>query len=136
MNTRPSDVISASLATCHWVRRYREERLRTPIELYEDTGYSELYRDFSESQLERVLRDDPSLVEDWKSFSEDKRWSPAWYFTTEEGISVVGHYPPDPNMSKKTFRDPFQACAYFIKMEMEAFRARNQNQASRSNKEG
>ena len=108
----------------------------TPIELYEEVGYSEFSRDVSESLLEAVLRNDPSLVDDWKSFSEDKRWSPAWYFTTEEEISVVGHYPPDPNINKMTFRDPFQACAYFIKMEMEAFRARNQNQASRSNKEG
>ena len=107
-----------------------------PIELYYETGYSEHYCNVSESFLEGVLRNDSSLVEDWKAFSEDKRWSPAWYFTTGGGISVVGHNPPDPNMKEKTFRDPFQACAYFVKMEMEAFRGRHQDEATRSNKDG
>jgi hypothetical protein len=123
MATKPSTASEAAVAACRWVRRYREEARMTPRRIYDETAYSDFFREVSEEALERVLREDRALVDAWEMFSGDKRWSPAWYFTLDGERPYVGYYPPDPHKREKHFDDPVKACAYFVKMEMEDFRA-------------
>src|SRR5215472_11488412 len=63
---------------CEFVRRFRSEKDLTPRQIYEETGYGSWYAEVSQEDIEAVVARDPTLVDDWISFSEDKRWTPAW----------------------------------------------------------
>jgi hypothetical protein len=123
MPATPSNVSEAAVAACCWVRRYQEESARNPLQLYRETGYSTFFRELSVEKFEAVLREDRALVAEWEMFSGDKRWSPAWYLKLDGGRPFVGHFPPNPKKIERHFDDPVKACAYFVKMEMEDFRA-------------
>ena len=86
-------------------------------------GYSTAYLEISQEQIESVVLNDPALIQDWAMFSEDKRWSPAWYILPHGERWIVGH------LNKKVVREyetvfdsPIKATAFMIRMEMESFR--------------
>lgn len=76
------------------------------------------------AELERELRQRPEIVEGWLRWAEDKRWSPAWYFTADDGHCVVGYFSTDDSECKSAiFEDRYQACAAFIIHELEDYRS-------------
>jgi hypothetical protein len=79
---------------------------------------------FDALTLENELRHRPEVVDGWLRWSEDKRWSPAWYFSIADDDScVVGYYSTDETRQTKTiFDNPFNACAAFIIHELEDYR--------------
>ena len=71
-------------------------------------------------QLERELRRHPETVDGWLRWSADKRWSPAWYFSAEDGHWVVGCFSlKESECRSNVFNDRFEACAAFIIRELE-----------------
>ena len=78
---------------------------------------------FDIEQFISALNKDPAIVDAWQLWSEDKRWSPAWYFSTvSAGSWVVGFYHEDADKQIETeFDDPFRACATFILRELEDY---------------
>jgi hypothetical protein len=78
---------------------------------------------FESGLLERVLRQHPEMINGWLRWVEDKRWSPAWYFTADDDHYVVGYFSTDKSECKsEIFEDRYQACAAFIIHELEDFR--------------
>jgi hypothetical protein len=64
------------------------------------------------------LSRDPALVEDWLSYSEDKRTSSGWFLTrTVDADWLVGYYPTGP---RTRFGNAVEACASFVLKEMAA----------------
>lgn len=56
-------------------------------------------------------------------WSDDKRWQPAWYFSsTEDGKYIVGHFSwAEGTQSEQVFDDVHFACAHFILKEIEDY---------------
>lgn len=76
------------------------------------------------AELERELRQRPELVDSWQRWDEDKRWSPSWYFSVENGRCLVGYFSTDEAACKSTtFENRYQACAAFIICELEDYRS-------------
>jgi hypothetical protein len=96
------------------------------VGLIEESGYSALADDITESVLEEHLRHHQELVPVWVQYSEDQRCSPAYGIS---GPNTVGdpakdwrvfYWDHDPaNRWDRTFPDRFAACAFFIKCNAE-----------------
>ena len=82
-------------------------------ELVHDTGIDPEM--LSTESVSAVLKSKPALVSDWLQWSEDKRSSPSYYFSSEGNSYVVGHYPGNDRVE---FADPIAACADFIVKEV------------------
>jgi hypothetical protein len=112
-------------AICHFPRTYRTGN-RTPGYIYDRSHYADYYRDINQEDIVEVLRQHPSLLNDWLAFS-DKRWTPAWamYEISENRWSIC-HVRGDGSKGYEIFfRDPLTACALMVKMEMEDLRVAN-----------
>ncbi len=78
----------------------------------------------SQVDLDRELRQRPDIVDGWLRWSEDKRWSPAWYFYEVDGHCIVGYFSDDDSECRSSkFEDRYQACAAFIIHELEDYRS-------------
>jgi len=111
---------------CEFAKLYRSESVRTPQQLYDETGYAAEHSVISQADLEAAISRDMSLVEDWLAFTEDKRWTPAWALTKHrEKVWVVSYVPKGGSRGYEVvFTSPIPACALMIRMEMEDFRLR------------
>jgi hypothetical protein len=54
------------------------------------TNYKNLRPSFGPSDLLPIIQDNPSLVEEWIAYSDDKRTDGGWYITEEGQIGKVG----------------------------------------------
>ena len=116
---------SPATRICEFARRYRSERERTPHQLYEATGYSASFSHITQQDIEAVVAHDGALVGDWLSFTEDKRWTPAWGLHKRGDMWVVFHIREGAVRSYEVaFDSSIPACALMIRMEMEDFRLR------------
>ena len=97
----PLDMRQAGISPNQWVRK---------INLTAHKGC------ISSDAIVSCLRAQPELVEQWLAWSDDKRWSPAWYFYRDGDHYVVGHYP---NGEDEHFTDRFLACTRFVVHDME-----------------
>lgn len=107
-----------------FVRAYSSEQVRTPRQLYDETGYDIQHASISQADIEAVLSDDLSLVDDWIAFTEDKRWTPVWGLLKRGRKSwVVFRVKEDGKIACEiSFASPVPACALMIRLEMEGFR--------------
>ena len=92
---------------------------RSPLQLVAESGYLELAESVTVARVTQFLNENPTLVDSWLSWSEDKKVSSGWYFIdTSEGF-VVGYHP---NGQRLVFSDKTHACAEFIVREVESIR--------------
>lgn len=114
-------------AICHFVIRYKEDKKYTPYEIYEETCYKKYYCDITQEQIIDVIRRHTNLIEAWLLFSQDKRWTPSWFFEKRlDGFWRVGYMVENGKYTyEMMFNDSVNACAQMIRMEMEEFRLRN-----------
>jgi len=88
-----------------------------------DSGYFEAHELVSEAALCAAVREHSEYIEDWLSFSANKRTS-GWYFQQtdrthwEVGYASAGGGSIDPTQ----YSDAAVACAVFIKREVEDIR--------------
>jgi hypothetical protein len=74
--------------------------------------------------LEERLRTHPELIDDWLTYSADKRTSSGWFFQDDD-VVTVGYFEADRGIShEQHFSDRLQACAEFIMREIESIGAR------------
>ena len=110
---------------CEFARRYRSEKKRTPQQLYDETGYGTGHAKITQQDIEAVIAQDHTLIDDWLSFTEDKRWTPAWGLRKNSDRWIVFHMAEGGTRSYEViFALPVPACALMIRMEMEDFRLR------------
>lgn len=87
-----------------------------------NTGYCGLSEDISVAMLESVLRDQPKSVEDWLTWSENKRSDSGWFLRRElAGSFEVGYFPATEDRPSLHYAETevFLACARFIKYEID-----------------
>ena len=91
--------------------------------LLRDSGYFEMYELVSEEALCAAIYDHPEYINDWLSFSEDKRTS-GWYFqrSSNEQWEVGYVSAGGGSIDAARYSDPARACASFVKHEVEDIR--------------
>jgi hypothetical protein len=109
---------------CEFVRRFRSGGQLTQRQIYEETGYGSWYDEVSQEDIEAAVARDLTLVDEWLSFSEDKRWTPAWGLAKRGRRDWVVFHVPEGGGSgyEIRFASPVPACALMIRMEMEDLR--------------
>jgi hypothetical protein len=70
----------------------------SPVQLVRQSGYRDIRETITATEIRKQLIDDPSLIDDWKNWSLDKRTSEGWYLQVHgEGgyIGYVGRTDPE-----------------------------------------
>lgn len=104
-------------------RRMRAAGGISAYDLAARSGYFEHHDGVGEQAISQRLRALPDLVDEWLAYSEDKRVGTGWFFRSTSGRYEVGYYGgASGEHSSSVHEDRFDACAMFIKREMEAIR--------------
>ncbi len=79
----------------------------------------------SVAPLWKALKASPDLVDEWVSYSEDKRTSEGWFLIDRGSYWEVGYLAPRGKGAKSLrFQDRMEACATFASNELEGIRSR------------
>ena len=119
MIDKPSTIIGV----IHLAKNVRERNNVAIYSLLKEVGYFDMYNEVSEDVIREALLLHPNCVNDWIRFSEDKRSSAGWYFQ-QNGIDYeVGFFSLNKNNIGPTkYSNSIEACAAFIKREIESIR--------------
>lgn len=111
-----------------------EDILLIPTKLYADknssvysllkkSGYFDLYHEIGESDILKAIFECPECIEGWLLLSVNKRTTSGWYFKENEvGRYEVGYLPVKGTSKLTEYADIKEACAAFIKCEIEDIR--------------
>ncbi len=117
---------------CEFARTFRDDRIRSPREIYAATGYAGEHAAISQEAIEAALAARPDLIEYWLGYSEDKRCSAGWYMTKRGNRWTVGYFSSDRGrVWELLFESPVRACACLVRLEMECLRSREEQDAAR-----
>jgi hypothetical protein len=87
------------------------------------SGYFETHDLVTAEAIREALLEHPDYVDDWIQYSEDKRCSSGWFFRQKGPGYEVGFFSSKDGYSQSTmYSDRLEACAAFIKKEMEEIR--------------
>jgi hypothetical protein len=78
------------------------------------TGYTEHRPTLSSADLVPIIGRDPSLVEEWMSYSEDKRTDGGWYILRDGTIGHLGR-----PATKRQFESIHRAVAEYVILELD-----------------
>ena len=91
--------------------------------LLKESGYFGLHNQIGEADIFEELTEHLECIDQWLSLSENKRSSSGWYLKqNDSGKYVVGYFPPQENLITTEYIDKAEACAVFIKREIEDIR--------------
>ncbi len=110
----------AIVRACNLAGDYYSENL-SQLALLEASGNRGHSQAINAVEIKGYVAQHPELVGRWIRYSADKRVDQGWYFTADSaaGPFVVGHFPGDPSKPDETFSDGVEACARFIKNELD-----------------
>lgn len=88
------------------------------LRLVEDSDYRAHQNVISVADFQKHLQTHPELIVDWYVYSDNKRTTSGWYF--DYAARQVGYHSGSRPERQQTFDDVTQACAAFIKYEMDS----------------
>ena len=89
--------------------------------LLEESGYDTVRDAVTVAIIQQHLQAHPDLIDVWAGYSDDKRCSSGWFF--DDRRYTTGHYSSSAGRSQEqVFTERSQACAEFIKHELESIR--------------
>lgn len=92
-------------------------------EMLKKMGYFDFYNQVSEKDIEIFLRGKPECIQLWLQYSDDQRTDETWYFLkVAEGSYEVAYRDKTEKNFQHRFTNPEEACAFFIKKEVEDIR--------------
>jgi hypothetical protein len=107
---------SATLAKIGSIPRDFRAGLGSPAQLVARSGYRSVGPTLTAAELVEFLQADPTLVEDWYIWSQDKRTSTGWYLSLYPAGGSIGYVGrADPELR---FASHVEACAEFIVREL------------------
>jgi hypothetical protein len=92
------------------------------VNLLKQSGYFGNYDNVQIKEIVAVLSESPELVDVWIYWCQDKRTPTGWCFNKDAGNYTVYYYPSQGDSKKKTYLNPIEDCAEFIKLEIEDIR--------------
>ena len=95
------------------------------LALLKASGYSDHAERVGQRELAAYLRANPDLIQKWLGLSDGKRVSEGWYMLPPDASFdgqhwVVGYYPVGKYFVSL---DAADACAHYVKQEIEGWRA-------------
>ena len=112
-------------AVCRMAAEFYRLRNVSMLDLTKSSGYLHDPDSVTQESLEEAFRLHPELIDNWLMLSDDKRTRYGWcllrpYRSHDHTDWVV----VTPNGWKEhRFPDGFKACAFFVKQEVESYRA-------------
>ncbi|MGK2863028.1 MAG: hypothetical protein ACSLE0_13925 [Chitinophagaceae bacterium] len=108
----------------HLPKLFRSLGNKSIHELLRDTGYFEIADQINQEDISKVLKQHPECINEWKLFSNDKRASSGWYLKElDNNKHIVGYFGIKKGDTPVVeFSDNNEACAFFIKHEIENIR--------------
>jgi hypothetical protein len=87
------------------------------------SGYFEMHDRITTESIREALSEHPDYIDDWIQYSEDKRCGSGWFILPNGTGHQVGFYSSKAGITQTTnYSDRLEACATFIKNEIEAVR--------------
>ena len=84
-----------------------------------------LFRSDTPPSLDDILatvRTTANCADGWMAWSDDKRWTPSWYFTCDdEGSTYTVGLADGADSHEHNFEDAEMACAHFIVKDIEDY---------------
>lgn len=106
---------------CRFPILYKELGV-TPLDVVSKSGYTKFCREISKKDIVDELKKNKDIITSWINFTQDKRWTPSWGILKENNEYVLFYMSPSAEMEmKQIYKDPYEACALMIRMEMEGF---------------
>jgi len=122
---RMTTVDEALVRACNLAHDYYARNM-SPNALMAESGFREHRGAIDVEKIRKHVVAHPKLIGDWMGYSENKRVSSGWYFSADsvDGPYVVGYFPTsDPSKTEKKYSDEIEACAIYIKRELESIAA-------------
>ena len=101
---------------CTLPAQYKKHPNKSPKDVVRMLKLKQHRSEVSAERIYAFLKENTHLLEIWSHWSDDKRWSPSWYFAKREPNWVVGKFPGGPEL---IFDDPVQACTRFVEIELD-----------------
>lgn len=91
--------------------------------LLKKTGYFEVYNQLDEIIILQEIINNPHCINQWLEWSNNKRTTPGWYFKKIKSTEhIVGYFNLVNNSNLRKYSNSNEACAAFIKREIEEIR--------------
>ena len=104
-------------------KQFYDENNISIYSLLKRSGYFDYYNQISEANIFDELTKYPECIDLWLNWSENKRSNSGWYLKeNENGKYIVGYFPAKENLNAIEYVDRTEACAVFIKREIEDIR--------------
>ena len=114
-----SDIVEL---VCTLPAQYHRHRDKSPRQVVQMLNLARHRSEVNQEKISAYIRENEHLLELWLRWSENKRWSPSWYFKRREPNWLVGKFPGGPEL---TFDDPIEACSRFVEIELDDILSRN-----------
>jgi hypothetical protein len=91
--------------------------------LLKETGYFEMHNQINRDVILDEINKHPECISYWLNWSDNKRTTSGLYFRqNENGKYIVGYFPAREELKQIEYSDVKEACAAFIKREIEEIR--------------
>jgi hypothetical protein len=92
----------------------------SPFSLLQQSGYCERRSEITTTLLREMISRDPTVVNDWVGYSEDKRSNSGYFLRKQVAGYDVGYLGKDRREVRlQSYVSGVDACAVFIKNEVE-----------------
>jgi hypothetical protein len=93
------------------------------LELFRESGYIQAHTFITTENIKSALVNHQECVRDWIISSGDKRVSSGWFILDQDnGKYIVGYFSRTERFELPEFDNVEDACAEYIKRELESFR--------------
>ncbi|MGN6637733.1 MAG: hypothetical protein ACTHJ8_02405 [Mucilaginibacter sp.] len=90
--------------------------------LLKGTDYFQFHDQINVDDISKELSNAPEVINNWLTWSENKRVDTGWFFEINNGQCRVGYVSAGKVTKTETYQDKIYACATFIKYEIESIR--------------
>jgi hypothetical protein len=103
-------------------RTFHELQNISVVDLLKQIGYFSMHKEISEDPLRKKLLYCQEYIDDWITYSEDRRTAEGFYFVQEGKEYIVGYLGKKYKFNTLRFDNKINACASYIKHEIEYIR--------------
>ncbi len=105
---------------CLFPLKCKEYSHFSPLELVNRFQYAKFCAEITKKEIIQALKKMDGAIEFWLTYTEDKRWTPAWGISMKDKAVNLFYMSPAREIEfAQEYSDPFEACAILIRMEME-----------------
>ena len=105
--------------------KIHEQYNKSQYQIIIETKYIDYYNKINIENIKNALLRNDKLIQHWYNYSSDKRTCNGYFLSENNYIYEIGYIKNRKYEIINTFSSKLDACANFIKIELEDFRERN-----------